>query len=332
MKKTLILFALVILLTGCGPKPAPAGENESGVSSGTAVDTNNKQSAAKTLEGEIKFFPTYDAKYKTGSNEMFDFWFDIPNEWKAVDQSKDGSEYTIFPDNDKVSIKISGVITDETEEEYYARLAGDGGTITDFTYRDGWEGKKISVSATETWYVRIDGDSYMVLHIDAAGQSEWMDQNEDKLNYMAMSERTTRESYGNGMDGKNSVTLDDLQFGSVKLDMSYNQLLKVLKKKPIKEETDKYEGLDARTLFFADNTQIYVVDGSVYSMNVTSPDYPTTRGLKVGDATDRLIELYGEPDTKEDKTHWGYNYKGYEVFTVIVKDGKVTEMQIDLVM
>jgi hypothetical protein len=333
MKKVLILLALAIMLTGCTSKPASVNGNEAGASSGTGgTDSNNKQSASKTLDGEIKFFPTYDANYKTGSNEMFDFWFDIPIEWSAADQSADGSEYTVFTDNDKVLIKISGVMAQEKEDEYYARLAGNGGTISDFTYRDGWVGKKIDAGAAETWYVRVDGDSYMVLHINAADQSEWMKQNEEKLNYVAMSERTTKESYGNGMDGKNSVTLEDLQFGKVKLDMSYNELLTVLKQKPVKEETDEYEGLEAKTLFFADNTQIYVVDGAVYSVNVTSPDYATPRGFKVGDATDRLIELYGEPDIKEDESHWGYNYNGYEVFTVIIEDGKVTEMQIDLVM
>jgi hypothetical protein len=333
MKKLLIFFALAFILTGCASKPASVNTGSAGTSvSGSGSSGDNKESASKTLDGEIKFFPTYDENYKTGSNEMFDFWFDIPNEWKAADQSADGSEYTIFTDDNKVLIKISGVIKNEQEDEYYARLAGNAGTITDFTYRDGWVGKKIDVSATETWYVRVDGDSYIMLHINATDQSEWMKHNEEKLNYVAMSERTTKESYGKGMDGENSVTLDDLQLGSVKLDMSYNELMKVLKQKPDKEETEEYEGLEARTLFFADDTQIYVVDNAVYSINVTSPDYATPRGLKVGDSTDRLIELYGEPDTREEKDHWGYNYNGYEVFTVIVEDGKVTEMQVDLVM
>jgi hypothetical protein len=334
MKKLLIFLALVTILNGCASKPASVDgdSTEAAVSGIGSSDSNNKQSISKTLDGEIKFFPTYDEKYKTGSNEMYDFWFDIPNEWKAADQSADGSEYTIFTDNDKVLIKISGEMITEPEDEYYTKLAGNSGTITDFTYRDGWVGKKIGVSGTETWYVRVDGDSYMALHINAADQTEWLKQNEEKLSYVAMSERTTKESYGKGMDGENSVTLDDLQFGSVKLDMSYDELMKVLKQKPDKEEKEEYEGLEARTLFFADNTQIYVVDGAVYSINVTSPGYVTPRGLKVGDSTDRLIELYGEPDSKEDENHWGYNYNGYEVFTIIVEDGKVKEMQVDLVM
>lgn len=333
MKRIVIAIALTILLTGCAARPASVDGNGTGASSASgSTASDNKESAAKTLDGEIKFYPTYDGSYKTGRNEMFDFWFDIPNDWKAADESKDGSEYTILPDNSKVEIKMYGIMEDGSEDEFYTKLAGNAGKLSDFTYRDGWVGKKIDISDTETYYVRVDGDSYMVLHINAAGQNEWMEQNKDKLNYIAMSERTTKESYGKSLDGKNSVTLDDLQLGNIKLDISYSELLKIMKQKPQKEETEEYDGLEAKTLFFADNTQIYVVDGAVYSLNVTDSRYETPRGLKVGDSRSKLIKLYGEPDNKEDANHWGYNYNGYEVFTVIVEDGKVTEIQVDLAM
>ena len=90
--------------------------------------------------------------------------------------------------------------------------------------------------------------------------------------------------------------------------------------------------MEAKTLFFGDGTEIYLVDGTVYSINVISKDYPTPRGLRVGDSVSRLKELYGEPDNMDDKTHWGYAYEGYELFTVVLKDDKVLEIQVDLAM
>lgn len=330
----LLIFLAAILLSGCSSKSEPVGGSgtEAAAAGIDSTASNNKASASKTQEGEIKFYPTYDVNYKTGSNEMFDFWFDIPNEWKAVDQSEDGSEYQILSGNEKIEIKIYGVLANGPEEDFYASLQGNSGTISDFLYRDGWVGKQINISGTDTYYVRVDGDSYMILHVNSKGDNEWMTQNAEKLSYMAMSARTTRESYGVGMEDKNVITLDDLQLGKIKLDMSYEVLMKAMQQEPEKEAKDEYEGLEAKTLFFADNTQIYLVDNLVYSINVTSPAYPTPRGLKAGDSVERLIELYGEPANKEDESHWGYTYDGYELFTVVIKDGKVIEMQIDLAM
>ena len=332
MKKLILfIFALAILIAGCASKNESVDGTSTAATNGSTV-SKDKATASKTLEGEIKFYPTYDANYKTASNEIFDFWFDIPNEWKAVDQSEDGSEYSIIPDNDNVEIKMYGVLADESEDDFYASLSGSSGTITDFSYRDGWVGKQINVSDSETYYVRVDGDSYMILHINSKGDSEWMKQNTEKLNYVALSARTTKESYGTGLEDKNLITLDDLQLGNIKLDMQYEDLLKAMKQKPEKEVEDEYEGLVAKTLYFPDNTQIYVVDNIVYSINVTSPEYPTPRGLKTGDSVKRLKELYGEPSNMEDENHWGYTYDGYELFTVVIEDNKVVEIQIDLAM
>lgn len=335
MKKILLLiFALAMLTTGCTAKPASADKSGTTAAETSAESTasNNNASASKTLEGEIKFYPTYDANYKTGGNEVFGFWFDIPNDWKAVDKSTDGSVYNIITGNDKIEIKMYGVLKNGSENDFYASLSGGSSTMSDFAYRDGWIGKQITVSDNETYYVRVDGDSYMILYVNSKDDSEWMTQNAEKINYVAMSTRTTKESYGKGIDDKNAITLDDLQLGKIKLDMSYEELLKAMQLKPEKEVMDEYEGLEAKTLFFNDNTQILIVDNVVYSINVTSSEYQTPRGLKTGDSVKRLKELYGEPANKEDESHWGYTYDGYELFTVVIENDKVVEIQIDVAM
>ena len=332
MKKLFLIIPLAIALLLSACSSGSGTQKESGGTTGeTEGGTNgeNKAATSKTPEGDIKFYPTYDPDYKTAGNEFFAFWFDIPNEWKAEDLSEDGSVYTIFPGKENIGIKIYGVMKNEPEEEYYASLAGKNGTVTDFTYRDGWIGKQIKISDGESYYVRVDGDSYLVFYFNSGGDNEWLNENKDKIDYIAMSARTTRESYGSGLDEKNYIALEDLQLGKVKLGMSYEELTDVMEVKPVKEEKEEYEGLNAKTLFYDDDTQIYIVDNTVYSMNVTSPDYETPRGLKVGDGTAKVKELYGEPANISDDGYWGYTYDGYELFTLLIKNGKVAEIQVD---
>lgn len=324
-----VLLLIALMLSGCGS----GAESESGVVTAGSVDeilsAETNASAAKTLDGEIKFFPTIDPEYKTGNNEMFDFWFDIPSDWKAVDRSKDGSAYNILSGNYKIEISIYGVLKEKPEEDYYLSLAGSSGSIKDFTYRDGWVGKQIQVTEHKTYYIRVDGDSYMVLLIDASQDPEWKIQNEEKLNTIAVSARTTRESFGSGMEDTSSITPDDLQLGKIKLEMTYDELLEEMDQKPLKEETEEFEGSVAKMLFFSDGTQVYMIDDVVYTINVNNPLYETPRGLKPGDSEERLMDLYGEPSNRKDGV-WGFNYNGYELFTVIVSEGKVIEIQIDL--
>ncbi|MGE5613198.1 MAG: hypothetical protein ACM3XR_02225 [Bacillota bacterium] len=325
---------LCLLLAGCSIKGVDGINGFNGGNEGNNGEEKDaafpgiSESVAKTQEGEIKFYPTYDDGYKTGNNELYDFWFDIPVDWKAVDNSEDGSVYDILPGNDNVEIKIYGVMQDKPEEEFYAGLAGSGGSVSDFAYRDGWIGKQVNVSENESYFVRVDGDSYIVLHINAEKDPEWKKINEEKLNYMAESIRITRESYGKGLDSNNAITLDDLQLGNIRIDMSYEELLAVMGQEPEHEIVDEYEGLQAKTLFFPDNTQVYIVDNVVYTINVTSPEYATPRGLKTGDGEERILELYGEPSIKEDGI-WGYCYDGYELLTIVVSEGKVAEIQVD---
>lgn len=333
MKKLFIVLIITTLIafTGCstGNGKTDSANTGSGVSESELSD--NKSTASKTIEGEIKFYPTYDPDYKTANNEIFAFWFDIPNEWDVIDQSEDGSEYTILTGDENVHIKMCGVLKKGSEEEYYTSLSGGSTGISDFLYRDGWTGKQIDVSDTEIYYVRVDGDSYMVLHVNANGNKEWIAKNAETINYIAMSARTTRESYGSSLGSDNAITFDDLKLGGVSLDMSYDDVLKAMKKEPTEKVEEEYGGSEALTLFFDDDTQIYIVDGSVYSINVISPDYPTPRGLRVGDSQEKLIELYGEPESK-DEGYWGYAKDGYELLTVIVQDAKVSEIQVDIPM
>lgn len=325
---TIIFFAIVLLLAGCSLNTSNGNGSEI---TAAAEDSHANVSASKTLDSEMKFYPTYDENFKTGHNELFDFWYDIPVEWNAVDNSQDSSTYDILSGNDKVVIRISGELIDEDNEDedgFYASLAGKNGIVTEFRFRDRWVGKKILVSDNEAYYVRLDGDSYIILHMNANKDSEWKAHNEEILNDIAMSVRTTQESYGNISTVEDGIKREDLQLGDLLAGMTYDELIEVMDKMPEDIATEEYDGFATKTLFFDDGTQVYIVDDIVYTVNVTSPDYVTPRGLKTGDSKQRLEELYGEPSNESDGIV-GYAYKGYELFMVVIEDNKVTQIQID---
>ncbi|GEM_PF-733819 len=323
-----VLILSVAVLTGC------ASENEAEDTEGAAfteeLSSPTNASASKDIKGDIIFYPAFEDGYKTCNNEKFDFWFDVPVEWSVTDRSEDGSEYYILPKDSKIDMRIYGEMIDENvpADEYYKTLAGKDGIISDYVYRDSWMGKKIEVSANETYYVRIDGDSYLILHVNAANDPEWKRQNGDIIDYVAMSARTTRESLGTMPDEVSSITPDDLKLGDIEAGITYEKLLEIMGQEPVDVAEEAYEGMITKMVYFPDDTQVYVVNDIVFTVNVTDPGYTTPRGLKTGDSEERILELYGEPNTKSDGI-WGYNIDGYELLTLVVTDGIVTQIQIE---
>ncbi len=326
-----ILSALItslFLLTGCNSDAGGRTGDEHTADAEEAANAPNI-SASTNLEGDILFYPTFDENYKTGSNEKFAFWFDIPVEWNAVDRSEDGSEYYILSGNNKVNIRIYGQLIDGPEDEFYRKLAGKNGQIEDFVYRDDWIGKKITVSKNELYFVRVDGDSYLILHVDAAEDPGWLAENEETILYIARSARTTRESFGKMTDEISLITAEDLKVGDLEAGMTYEKLIYVMGQEPVEKTEEEYHGMKAEMLYFKDDTQVYVVNDIVHIINVVSPAYETPRGLKPGDSEERIIELYGEPNNKDDCVY-GYCIDGYELLTVVVSDNVVSQIQVEL--
>lgn len=327
---SIMILILLMLTAACSSAPASKESSTGGLMAATGAVKPDSSGSDKPAAGELKYFPTYDDNYKTTRNDIFDFWFDIPDNWRAVNKSDSGEVSTIDPGNSKVSLVVYGTAINGEAGAFYSKLSGTSGTIADFTFRDGWMGKKIT-NGTKLYYVRTDGDTYIILFADCKDDSVWLDENSDTLEYIGQSLRIRQESFGS-MGSEDGITLDDLQLGDIKLNMTYEKALNVMKTKPDNEKVDKNEGMESKTLFYADGTEIYLVDGTVYTVNVISGNYPTPRGLKVGDSTKKLKELYGEPDNVNDDTHWGYTYDGYELFSVVLKDDKIEEIQIDSVM
>lgn len=275
---------------------------------------------------EARYYPTSLLNFKTAYNENFDFWFDLPEDWKAFDRSENGDGYFIVTDNPLMDVRVYGMFRTGTDEDFYNSLTGKNGTIEDYTFSDGEKGKKILIAGSKVYFIHIDGDTYICFYVNFGKDKAWYESNAEKINSIAASLRT-REEGPNLNTGENKITLDDLKLGEIVIDMPYKKVKEIMNKGILKEETDDLGG---KTLFYDDNTEIYLINDSVYSMNVTSSDYLTSRGLKVGDDEAKVKELYGEPDNINDQTHWGYTIDGYELFSIVFKDGKVSELQISM--
>lgn len=316
-KILLISTVLALFITGCSVLPKAAGKSQN-------TGSNASDASSSTLQA--KYYKAGNPGFKSVYDEISDFWFDIPEQWKAVSRSADDGGYSIITDDSAVSIEVRGVVKTGTDDEFYAKLSSGGGKIEDFSFNDGDSGKKIVKDGSEVYFVLSDGGGFIYLHADYRKDQGWYDGNADILNAVAMSIRITREDSGTTNDS-GKITLDDLKLGKIAVDMTFGDASKLIVSKEQKEEDDQSGG---KTYFYEDGTEIYVMDGSVYSMNVISSEYATPRGLKVGDSAARVTKLYGKPDNITDKTNWGYNYNGYELFTVVIKNDKVAEMQIDI--
>lgn len=340
LKNGILLIVIMTLLAACSVNKEKNSLNHSTAPDSTIANETQKLSNPDTGDSvnansidtgkEARYYPSSFENYKTGYNENFDFWFDMPEDWKAYDRSDSGDGYFIVTDNANMDIRVYGMYRTDTDEAFYGSLAGKKGIIEDFTFDDGAVGKKIMIAGSREYIVRVDGDTYICFYANFENNLAWFEQNTEKLNKMAGSLRTREE--GAKLDSStNKITLDDLKLGDISIDMPYKKVKEVLKKNLLKEETD---GLGGKTLSYEDDTEIYIIDGTVYTMNVTNSGYPTPKGLKVGDAEAKVKELYGEPDNiseAEEGIHWGYTYNGYELFSLVLKDGVVTELQIDMV-
>ncbi len=340
MKKILLsVLAIIIAAASISACSGPTGQQETSqaVSSevngpGASVKGNTSDSSgnnnAGNVEGkEAQYYPNAVEGYKTAYNQVYDFWFDLPEDWKAVDKSESGDGYYIVSDAADMDIRVYGLMKETAEEAYFQKLSGNNGKMEDLVFNDGVTGKKIENTNSRVYFVRVDGDTYICFYVNYKSNPAWYEANSDKLTSIAMSIRTRMEGPKLDTDA-NKITLDDLQLGDIAIDMPYKSVKEKMKASLTKEETDDLGGT---TMFYDDGTEIYIVDDTAYTVNVNNENYPTPKGLKVGDDKARVRELYGEPDNTEDDTHWGYTYDGYELFSIVFEGGKVSQLQIDMV-
>jgi hypothetical protein len=126
---------------------------------------------------------------------------------------------------------------------------------------------------------------------------------------------------------------DDLALGKLKVNMTRQMIDEVMQAELQMSEKDSSYGIESEYLFYDDETVIHLVEGKIYSISVATADYPSPRGLKVGDTEDTLKQLYGEPTAIEGSSRWIYSSEGgYDLIFVTVEDGVVAEIMVSQVM
>jgi hypothetical protein len=125
---------------------------------------------------------------------------------------------------------------------------------------------------------------------------------------------------------------DDLQLGMLKVNMTRDEIMRVMKAELLRSEKEDLSRIPSEFLYYADDTVIHLVEGKIYSIEAASAEYPTPRGLKAGDTVEQLRRLYGEPDSITDAGVWVYSARGYDLFYVTVVGNTVTGIKVSLVM
>jgi len=172
-----------------------------------------------------------------------------------------------------------------------------------------------------------DGDEPTSDDVDVSDYIE-EDSQEDQASNKDVTDSTSSDA-GNEIKELDLVT--DMQLGALKVDMTKAEVEKVMKSDLVDSTTKEEYGMKTEIQTYKDGTIINLLDGKIYSISVKSSDYATPRGLKIGDTEETLRKLYGEPSAVEDGK-WIYSSRGYDVFFVTVKDGKVVEIMISQVL
>lgn len=132
---------------------------------------------------EASYFPTESSTFKKVGNPRFNFWFDIPTDWRAFDRSANGDGYFLDVGNPGVDVRAYGsgldVVLDQSQDK------------TPFRFADGKLGWRLTKETSMT-YVRPEGDHFLYLYVQAP--AAWVKKNEEAISRVARSLRPGSKS------------------------------------------------------------------------------------------------------------------------------------------
>ena len=134
---------------------------------------------------EAKYLPTEDSNYCAIANARFNFWFDIPKSWSAVDSSTNGDGYFILTGNPRVDARVYG--------SYIEFRRGPQQKIATFLFRDRVKGRRITEPG-HVYFVRQMPHRQIIFYL-ASGDSVWLSQNRRVIERIAGSLRPGKKPY-----------------------------------------------------------------------------------------------------------------------------------------
>ncbi|MDP4290508.1 MAG: hypothetical protein Q8908_05455 [Bacteroidota bacterium] len=188
------LFTLILItLVACNNHPAKNTTNqqtdrqtarEKEIADSIATDSTlilNKDSQ------EAVYRPSSLSSFKTAYNQVFNFAFELPKQWRAIDASTIGDGYYIFTGKKFTDIRIYGEMITPVNEKVLAELdSNDFNKIEKFTFDDGSRGLKLS-GRVYRMYIKDHGKIRISLYVKA--RKNWLQKNDVYLEHMAQSIR-----------------------------------------------------------------------------------------------------------------------------------------------
>lgn len=193
--KIFSIFSISVLfvLIACNNQPAKSTSGQKiEQNAGRAYEIADSIATDSTLainkeNQEAVYRPAKLSGFRTAFNRTFNFSFDLPNQWRAIDASTIGDGYYIFTGKKFTDIRIYGeMITPENEKVLAEVDSTDFNKIEKFTFNDGSEGLKLT-GRIYRMYIKDTGKIRISFYIKA--RKHWIEQNEVYIEHVAQSIR-----------------------------------------------------------------------------------------------------------------------------------------------
>lgn len=166
-------------------------------STAISVDTSENADADTVLtldrdNQEAIYKPALIKEFKIAYNQSFNFSFELPKQWRAIDESTIGDGYYIFTGKKFTDIRIYGERITPDNERVLAEVDSTVfSKIETFIFNDGIKGLKLS-GRQYRMFVKDNGKIRVSLYIKA--RKRWLDQNEAFLEHIAHSIKPIRNT------------------------------------------------------------------------------------------------------------------------------------------
>ena len=150
------------------------------------VDTNSTTSLEKIIDDEsteANYHATEDNAFLKVVNERYDFSFEIPKAWKAIDKSNNGDGFYIDCGNKSVDMRVYGENLEGNEIMAEMELKTCVST-EDYKFGDGYPGIKCNQNS-DTYYYYDTPQTRIVFYIHA--DKKWNSENAATVNAIAKS-------------------------------------------------------------------------------------------------------------------------------------------------
>ncbi len=140
------------------------------------ADTSSTSSLEKIIDDEsteANYHATEESGFLKVVNERYDFSFEIPKEWKAIDKSNNGDGFYIDCGNKSVDLRIYGENLEGNEIMAEMELKTCVSTET-FKFSDGYPGIKCNQNS-DTYYYYDTPQTRIVFYIHA--DKKWNGEN-----------------------------------------------------------------------------------------------------------------------------------------------------------